>query len=286
MPIVVKDLSHIYSRGTPFESRALDAVSVRVDDGEFVGIVGPTGAGKSTLIQHFNGLLRPTAGTVMLDGRDLAARDTDLRKVRQQVGIIFQYPEHQLFEETVSDDIAFGPRNLGLNDEQVAERVTESMALVGLEPQLAARSPFELSGGQMRRVAIAGVLAMRPRVLILDEPTAGLDPRGRHEILGHVTTLHARQGITVILVTHNMEDVARLSRRVIVMQNGTVAMDGATADVFSQRQRLLELGLEVPPVTELALLLTERGIRLPRLPFTVEDATEMIMAAAERGQIC
>ncbi len=286
MPIVVKDLSHIYSRGTPFESRALDAVSIRVDDGEFVGIVGPTGAGKSTLIQHFNGLLRPTAGTVMLDGRDLAARDTDLRKVRQQVGIIFQYPEHQLFEETVSDDIAFGPRNLGLNDEQVAERVTESMALVGLESQLAARSPFELSGGQMRRVAIAGVLAMRPRVLILDEPTAGLDPRGRHEILGHVTTLHARQGITVILVTHNMEDVARLSRRVIVMQNGTVAMDGATADVFSQRQRLLELGLEVPPVTELALLLTERGIRLPRLPFTVEDATEMIMAAAERGQRC
>lgn len=283
MPVTVGGVSHTYLEKTPFEARALVDVSLEVADGEFVGIIGPTGSGKSTLIQIIDGLIRPTAGRVVVDGLDLSVK-ANLREVRRRVGLIFQYPEHQLFEETVTADVAFGPKNLGLPEGEVAERVREALRLVGLDPdRIGPRSPFALSGGQMRRAAIAGVLAMRPRLLILDEPAAGLDPRGREEILGYVRRLHKDLRQTVVLVSHHMEDVARLADRVVVMHRGKVVMDGPTAEVFTAGDRLRELGLRVPAVTELMLRLKERGWPLATDALTIEEAARRIIAAARAG---
>lgn len=275
-------MSYVYSPGTPHAVTALDAVTLRVDDGESLGIIGPTGSGKSTLVQHLNGLLKPTRGRVLVDGEDLSQRSTNLRNVRRKVGVIFQYPEHQLFEETVAKDIAFGPRNLGVPDAQVQDRVRDAMTMVGLSEQLAERSPFELSGGQMRRVAIAGVLAMAPKVLVLDEPTAGLDPRGRAEILAHIRALHYQRGLTLVIVSHNMEDIARMTRRLAVMERGRIVMDGPTPSVFSQTQRLRGLGLGTPQITAVMERLRERGLPVRLDVLTVEEARDEIIAGLGR----
>lgn len=282
MPIVVENISHIYNPGTPFESRALEDVSLEIADGEFYGIIGPTGSGKSTLIQHLNGLLKPTRGRVLVDGTDLGARRTNLRAVRQKVGLIFQYPEHQLFEETVGQDIGYGPKNLGLPPGEVEERVQEAAAMVGVGPDVLERSPFELSGGQARRVAIAGVLAMRPKVLILDEPTAGLDPRGRNEILGRIASLHRDHGLTVVLVSHSMEDVARLAQRLLVIHRGKVWLQGRPEQVFSRAEELRTVGLSAPAATDLIQRLCERGWPVREDVFTSEDAVAEIRAALQR----
>jgi energy-coupling factor transport system ATP-binding protein len=256
---------------------AITDVTLEIGDGEFVGIIGPTGSGKSTLIQHFNGLLLPSSGKVWVDGVDLSAKDTQLRLIRQKVGMVFQYPEHQLFGETVLEDVGFGPRNGGLSEGQVVERVRRALAYVGLDfEELKDQSPFELSGGQKRRVAIAGVLAMEPSVLILDEPTAGLDPKGREEILDEIAALHKERGITVILVTHSMEDVARLVSRLIVMEKGKVALDGTPLEVFRQAETLKRLGLGLPQVTELMHELKAKGLAVNTDILTVEAAEEEI----------
>lgn len=256
---------------------AITNVSLEIEAGEFVGIIGPTGSGKSTLIQHFNGLLLPSSGKVFVDGVDLTAKDTQLRLIRQKVGMVFQYPEHQLFGETVLEDVGFGPRNGGLSEEKVIERVRKALAYVGLDYEtLKDHSPFELSGGQKRRVAIAGVLAMEPAVLILDEPTAGLDPEGREEILQEIKQLHTERGITVVLVTHSMEDAARLVDRLIVMEKGSLVLDGSVVEVFRQAEKLKEMGLGVPQVTELMHELKAKGLDVNTDIFTVEEAEEEI----------
>lgn len=278
MSIRVEKISYKYLEGTPMVKTALTDVSLEIEAGEFVGLIGPTGSGKSTLIQHFNGLLLPTSGKVWVDGIDLTKKDTKLRGIRQKVGMVFQYPEHQLFGETILEDVGFGPRNGGLREKEVVERVQEALAYVGLDYEaLKDRSPFELSGGQKRRVAIAGVLAMRPSVLILDEPTAGLDPEGREEILQEVKHLHEDRGITVVLVTHSMEDVARLVDRLIVMEQGTIALDGTPLEVFRQAARLKEMGLGVPQVTELMHELKAHGLPINTDVFTIEQAEEEII---------
>ncbi len=249
MSIIAENLSYTYMPGTPFERVALRNINLEIEDGEFVGIIGHTGSGKSTLIQHFNGLLRPTEGRVLINGMDTAGKD--LKELRRLVGIVFQYPEHQLFEETVYKDIAFGLRRQELTEEQTREEVLKAVKTVGLNEDILEKSPFELSGGQKRRVAIAGVLVMKPSILILDEPTAGLDPRGRDEIFGFFTEIHRTMGITVILVSHSMEDIARLVDRVIVMNDGTIEMDGRTGDVFSDIEKLESIGLSAPQVAYL-----------------------------------
>ncbi|HEY3315401.1 MAG TPA: energy-coupling factor transporter ATPase [Bacillota bacterium] len=283
MPVKLSGVSHTYLEKTPFETKALIDVDLEVADGEFLGIIGPTGSGKSTLIQIIDGLIKPTSGQVVVDGLDLLIK-ANLRAVRRRVGLIFQYPEHQLFEESVLADVSFGPKNLGLSEEEVAGRAREALRLVGLDPEKTGpRSPFALSGGQMRRVAIAGVLAMRPSLLILDEPAAGLDPRGRGEILGYVHKLHAERGQTVILVSHHMEDVARLADRVVVMNHGRVVMDAPTAKVFGAGDELSRLGLRVPPVVELMQKLKERGWSLEVDALTVEEAAARIIKAAPAG---
>lgn len=278
MPIVFEAVSHVYQPGTPFEWRALEDVSVTIPDGEFWGIIGPTGSGKSTLIQHMNGLLRPTSGRVLVDGMDLADRRTDLRKVRQRVGLVFQYPEHQLFGETIFEDVAFGPRNMKLDPAEVERRVMRALERVGLPAEMRDRSPFGLSGGQARRVALAGVLAMEPRVLILDEPTAGLDPQGRAEILDLVGTFPAL-GMTVILVSHSMDDVAERADRVLVMHGGRVHMVGTPRELFSRRDELEAIGLGVPAAVVLADQLRARGWRLPPDIVTLDQAVAAIKAA-------
>lgn len=262
MSIETINLTHTYMAGSPQALTAVDHVSLAIPDGSAVGLMGPTGSGKSTLVQHFNGLLRPTSGQVLVDGEDLwAGGKVDLRAVRRKVGLIFQFPEQQLFEETVRADIAFGPKNLGLSDEECRARVDEALGMVGIigreAEELGARSPFSLSGGQMRRVAIAGVLAMKPSTLILDEPTAGLDPRGRLNLLSTLERLHGEWGLTLIVVSHNMEDLARLSRRVIVLDAGRVIRDGPPREVFADPEALRAIGLDAPPVVGLM-----RGLRL------------------------
>lgn len=277
MSIETIALTHTYMAGTSRAVVAVDEVSLRIGDRESVGIIGPTGSGKSTLVQHFNGLLRPTSGRVLVDGLDLWETDRDdpvrgrrgrgrrseLRSIRQKVGLVFQFAEHQLFEETVFDDVAFGPRNLGLDESEVRERVAGALAAVGFDPEeakaLGQRSPFTLSGGQMRRVAVAGVLAMRPATLVLDEPTAGLDPRGRVGLLDALTRLHRETGLTLVVVSHNMEDLARLVDRVVVLDRGRVVEDDGVREVFSQTERLRALGLDVPPVVSLMQALAGRG---------------------------
>lgn len=282
MPITLSNVSHIYQPGTPYEWRALDDVSLTIPDGEFWGVIGPTGSGKSTLIQHMNGLLKPTAGQVVVDGADLSQKRVNLKKVRQTVGLVFQYPEHQLFGESVFEDVAFGPRNMGFTGAEVDTRVARAMARVGLDESFRARSPFALSGGQARRVALAGVLAMEPRVLILDEPTAGLDPRGREEILALVKTFPG-MGMTVILVSHSMDDVAELAEKVLVMHRGRVHMLGTPTELFSRRAELEEIGLGVPAAAQLVDMLRERGWGLPAGAVTLDQAVAGIAAALGKG---
>ena len=273
--------------GTPFETRALDGVSLSIADGEFVGVIGHTGSGKSTLVQHLNALLKPTLGSVYVNGLNLNDKDTNLRDVRRAVGLVFQYPEYQLFEETVRKDIAFGPNNLGLEAADVEARVREAAQIVGLSEDLLDRSPFDLSGGQKRRVAIAGVLAMRPNVLVLDEPAAGLDPRGRREMLALVRDYHARGGVTVIMVSHSMDDVARMCSRIIVMNHGKVAFDAPPAQVFAHGDELAAIGLGIPACAQLANRLREKGFEIPSGMFEMEELAGAIAAClGVEGEDC
>lgn len=268
--IETRELSHTYSPGSLFEAAAIDSVSLTIPDGVFAAIIGATGSGKTTLIQHLNGLIKPTGGQVLVDGEDINAPGADKRALRRKVGMVFQYPEHQLFDETVAKDVAFGPRNLGLSDAECQERVREAMARVGLDyDTFGGRSPFELSGGQMRRAALAGVLAMRPTTLVLDEPAAGMDPRGRRELFALLEDLHVG-GATIVLVSHSMEDVAGLARLVFVLANGRLLMQGAPRDVFSRSGELRSIGLDIPDVARLRDTLVSRGMGIPRDIFTGE----------------
>ncbi|AKL97022.1 cobalt ABC transporter ATP-binding protein CbiO [Clostridium aceticum] len=278
MSIKIENLTYIYNPKSPFETKALEDVSLEIKSGEFIGLIGHTGSGKSTLTQHLNGLIKPTSGKIIINGLDITSTSVKLVEVRKKVGLVFQYPEHQLFEETVYRDIAFGPINLGLSEEEVKERVMEAMGLVKLSYEdLKDRSPFELSGGQRRRVAIAGVLAMKPEVLILDEPTAGLDPRARDEILDQIKLLHKTYKSTVILVSHSMEDIAKLVDRIIVMHRGKVALVGEPREVFKQSEILESIGLGIPQITYLMKKLKELEIHLREDIFTVEEAREEIL---------
>ena len=272
MSIVIEHLNYVYMAGGPYETKALSDVNLTIEDGEFVGLIGHTGSGKSTLVQHLNGLLMPTSGRILVDNLDLADKATDRRAIRQRVGLVFQYPENQLFEETVEKDIAFGPKNLGLDEAEIDRRVRLAMKRVALNyDKLHDRSVFELSGGQMRRVAIAGVLAMEPQVLVLDEPCAGLDPRGREEILGLIRKLHEEAGTTIVMVSHSMDDVASLAERVIVMNHGEIVMDGVPRDVFSCGEELRGMGLDVPAAVQLASKLRERGYAIPQGLYRIEE---------------
>lgn len=272
MGIKIEKLDYVYMQGSPFERKALDNVNLEINDGEFIGLIGHTGSGKSTLVQHLNGLLKPHDGRVLVNGQPTTVKGEELKKLRCQVGLVFQYPEHQLFEETVYKDIAFGPMNLGLSKKEADERVKEAMNYVGLSYDLMEKSPFDLSGGQKRRAAIAGVLSMHPSVLVLDEPTAGLDPAGREEILTQIKSIYLKSKMTVILVSHSMEDVARLVNRLIVMNGGKVAMDGTVSEVFSRGDELRGMGLNVPQVHLLVDELIRRGVPLNRNIYTVEKA--------------
>lgn len=264
MPVKVENLTHVYMKDSVFEHVAIDNISFEIQDGEFVGLIGHTGSGKSTLIQHLNGLLKPSSGKVFVDGAELNSKEVNMKKIRQKVGLVFQYPEYQLFEETVYKDVAFGPHNLGLNEDEVDKRVRKAIDLVGLDfDNINNISPFELSGGQKRRVAIAGVLAMEPRVLILDEPAAGLDPKGRDEILGGIKTLHEKEKITVVLVSHSMEDIANLVDKVLVMNKGKIAFFDTPRNVFKKAEILETIGLGVPQVTHLVRELRKKGFEIP-----------------------
>ncbi len=281
--IKTENLSYIYSEGTPYEHRAVDNVNIEIEKGSFVGVIGHTGSGKSTLIQHLNGLIRPTSGKIYIDGEDLWANPKDIRKFRFKVGLVFQYPEHQLFEETVRKDISFGPKNMGLSDEEVNARVLEAAKLTGLTADYLEKSPFELSGGEKRRVAIAGVLAMRPEVLVLDEPTAGLDPKGREFILSEIKNYHERTGATIILVSHSMEDVARFASHVLIMNHSKVAMYGETREVFKRVDELCEMGLEVPQISRVFAKLKEKGYEVPESVLTVEEARNAVLKLLGKG---
>ena len=272
-----EDLTYQYSIGTPFEKTAVDHVNLEIEEGAFVGIIGHTGSGKSTLIQHFNGLIRPTSGKIYLDGTDIWADKTNIRQVRFQVGLVFQYPEYQIFEDTVYKDIAFGPRNMGLSEAEIKERVEETAALVGLTQAQLNQSPFDLSGGQKRRVAIAGVMALRPKVLILDEPTAGLDPKGREDILREIRRYHKETGRTVLLVSHSMEDMANCAEKILVMNAGKVFCYDTVENVFRQAKALQEIGLAVPQITRVCMQLREQGIPLSDDIYTVESAYQQIL---------
>lgn len=284
MSIVIEHLNYVYMQGGPYETKALDDVSLTIHDGEFVGLIGHTGSGKSTLVQHLNGLILPTSGQITVDGMDLADKNTDKRAIRRRVGLVFQYPENQLFEETVARDIAFGPKNLGLDEAEIDRRVRTAMRRVALDyDKLSQRSVFELSGGQMRRVAIAGVLAMEPQTLVLDEPCAGLDPKGREEILGLISDLHRESGATIVMVSHSMDDVAALAERVIVMNHGKVAMDGAPREVFSRGEELRAIGLDVPQAVELAQKLREKGFDVPEGIYKIEEVRAAVEAIVGKG---
>lgn len=285
MSIKVDSLTYKYMPGTPFEKTALDEVTFEINDGEFIGLIGHTGSGKSTLIQQLNGLLKPTSGKIYIDGDCITEKGIELRKVRQKVGLVFQYPEHQLFEETVYKDVAFGPINLGLGEKEIEERVRKALQVVGLDfDTYREKSPFDLSGGQKRRVAIAGVLAMEPKILILDEPTAGLDPRGRDEILGQIKKLHGEYNMTVILVSHSMEDVAKLVDRLIVMYKGKNILTGSPREIFREIDTLEKIGLAVPQVTYLVRRLKEKGYNINQDIITVDEAREELIRIL-RGDI-
>ena len=279
-----ENLTYAYSDGLPTARAAVNDVSLSVEAGSFVGVIGHTGSGKSTLIQHFNGLLRPTGGRVLLGGKDIWADPKKVREVRFRVGLVFQYPEYQLFEDTVRRDIAFGPRNMGLSEDEIAARVEEAAAFVGLPAALLDKSPFDLSGGEKRRAALAGVMAMRPEVLILDEPTAGLDPAGQEHLLSQVKAYQQERGCTVLLVSHRMEDVARVADRVLVMDGGRVAMYDETAAVFSRAEELREIGLSIPAVTRVFMGLRARGLDVGDNVYTVEQAAARLLPLLRRGK--
>jgi energy-coupling factor transport system ATP-binding protein len=273
--------------GSPFQATAIRDITLTIEDGEFLGLIGHTGSGKSTLVQHLNGLLTPTSGRVLVNGVDVFAKGTNRKAIRQQVGLVFQYPEHQLFEETVEKDIAFGPKNLGLSQEEISQRVKEACVQVGLDYETyAQRSPFELSGGQMRRAAIAGVLAMRPKVLVLDEPTAGLDPAGRDSILSMVKALHEAGGLTVVMVTHSMDDIARLATRLAVLAKGTLVMTGSPREIFSRVEEMEGLGLGVPQAAKLAQLLRNAGWDIPEKVYTLPEIREQILRIGKEAGAC
>lgn len=277
MSIQVKNLTHIYEKGMPNESIALEDISFEVEDGSFLGIIGHTGSGKSTLLQHLNGLLKPTEGNIVIGDVDITSPEVSMVEIRKRIGLVFQYPEYQLFEETVAKDVAFGPKNLGLSQEEIDERVKEAIELVGLDYEaIKDRSPFELSGGQKRRVAIAGVVAMRPEVLILDEPTAGLDPKAHKDVLKMVETVHEKTGNIIILVSHNMADIARMSDKVLVIDGGHKVMMGTPKEVFSQKEVLSKVGLDLPPITQLTEELRKNGVAIEETILSVDEAAEQI----------
>ncbi len=282
MSVELKDVTYTYSPGTAYEMHALEHVSMEIQDGQFVGVIGHTGSGKSTLVQHFNGLIRPTSGHVYYNGEDIWQEGYNLRKLRSHVGLVFQYPEHQLFETDVLTDVCFGPKNQGLSPEECKERAKEALQHVGLDESYYEKSPFELSGGQKRRVAIAGVLAMNPSFLILDEPTAGLDPKGRDEILDQLALLHETRGISIMLVSHSMEDIARYVERIIVMNKGHVAFDDTPKEVFSHYKELEEMGLAAPQMTYIMHALKERGMDVDVTATTVEEAKDSILKALKK----
>lgn len=277
MSLILNHVYHTYEAGTSMQVNALDDVSLTIEEGDFIGLIGHTGSGKSTLVQHLNGLLKATSGDILYNGQDIYDKDFSLKELRSKVGLVFQYPEHQLFEATVFEDVCFGPKNLGLTEKEVQLRAYEALKLVGLEDDFFYQSPFELSGGQKRRVAIAGVLAMKPEILILDEPTAGLDPKGRDEILGQVKKLHDEGNITVVLVSHSMEDVANYVNRIVVMNKGKVLFDDAPKTVFSHCKELEEIGLAAPQVTYMMHQLSEAGIPVRTDATTIKEAADEIM---------
>ncbi|MDE7099278.1 MAG: energy-coupling factor transporter ATPase [Ruminococcus sp.] len=271
------DLTYIYSEGTPFQKTAVDHVNLQIDNGEIVGVMGHTGSGKSTLIQHFNGLLKPSSGKIILDGEDIWADKSKIREVRFKVGLVFQYPEYQIFEETVYKDIAFGCKNMGLDDDEIKRRVLETAYDIGLNEELLQRSPFDLSGGQKRRVAIAGVMAMNPKVLILDEPTAGLDPAGRDMILNHIKAYHKRVKNTVLIVSHSMEDIAGFADKILVMNKGSLFCYDSTEKVFSRADEISQIGLDVPQITKVFIELKKQGIDFGKDVYTLEYAKNLIL---------
>jgi len=275
MSILVEDLTYIYLKGTPFQKIALENINIKIENGEFIGIIGHTGSGKSTLVQHFNGLLKPTEGKVIVNGIDTAAKN--LKELRKQVGLVFQYPEHQLFEENVYKDIAFGLKNYNMESDVIDKKVNKAIEIVGLDKSILNKSPFELSGGQKRRVAIAGVLAMEPEIIILDEPTAGLDPNGRNEVFDFIQRLYRDYGVTVILVSHNMEEVTRLVKRVIVINKGRVEMDGSVKEIFKDTQKLENMDLSAPQITYLMKKLKEELPTLDENIYTIEDAKSELL---------
>jgi len=288
MPIKIEHLTHTYMPGSPFASVAIHDVNLEIEDGELIGLLGHTGSGKTTLIQHLNGLVKATEGRIIVDGLDLTEKGVSLLEVRKKVGLVFQYPEYQLFEETVAKDIAFGPKNMGLDADEIDRRVRYAMEQVGLDyDAIAERSPFELSGGQMRRVAIAGVLAMQPKVLILDEPTAGLDPAGRRSILSMIRNLHAAGGLTVIMVSHSMDDISTLATRLVVMSKGEMVLTGTPREVFLQQELLQSIGLDVPEAAKLTHALRAEGFDLPDDLYTLEEVRKAILRlAGKEGSAC
>ena len=281
--IETKNLTYTYGAGTPFSKTAIEDVNIAIKKGEFIGLIGHTGSGKSTLIQQLNGLLRPTSGTVLLNGKDIWEKKKEIRKVRFQVGMVFQYPEYQLFEDTVIKDIGFGPRNMGLSQDEVNQRVMQAVDFVGLDHALLEKSPFDLSGGEKHRAAIAGVIAMDPDVLVLDEPTAGLDPQGRDHLLSQIKAYHKQRQNTVILVSHSMEDIARVADRVLVMNESKVFLFDETAKVFSHAKELEQIGLRVPQVTKIMMKLHENGYPVDPAVFTLEQAVKEILPLVQRG---
>ena len=282
--IKTENLSHLYSPGTPFQTTAIEDVNIHIQKGDYVGIIGHTGSGKSTLIAHFNAILKPTSGRVLIDGNDLWSADKKTRiQTRFDVGLVFQYPEHQLFEETVYRDIAFGPKNMGLPESEIEKRVEKAISFVGLDRSLLEKSPFDLSGGQKRRVAIAGVMALEPKVLILDEPAAGLDPRGRDEILGRIRDYHQQTKSTVLLVSHSMEDVSRNANSILVMNHGRCVMHDSVPAVFEKADALVEMGLDVPKITRVFISLQEKGYPVSRNVYTVEQGKKELMKLLSKG---
>lgn len=282
----IEHLTHTYSAGTPFQRSAVDDMNLSMMDGEFLGIIGHTGSGKSTLIQHLNGLLKPTSGRILLQGRDIWADPKKIRDVRFQVGLVFQYPEYQLFEETVYKDVAFGPKNMGLDEADIDRRVRDAAAFVGLTEAMLDKSPFELSGGQKRRVAIAGVIAMEPKVLVLDEPTAGLDPRGRDDILARIQDYHRAKNASVVLVSHSMEEIARNVDRIVVLSDSHVFMEGTPRQVFARADELEQVGLDIPQVTKVALALRRRGLPVDTAVYTVEALRDALLRKEGGADAC
>ncbi len=278
MIIEIKNLSYIYNPGTPFEKKALEDINLQINEGEFIGLIGHTGSGKSTLVQHLNGLIKTKNGEIIIQGTNISHKEANMKEIRQKVGLVFQYPEYQLFEETIYKDIAFGPKNLGLGEEEIHTRVKEAMETVGLDfENLKDRSPFDLSGGQKRRVAIAGVIAMKPKVLILDEPTAGLDPKGRDEILREIQALFTKEKITIILVSHSMEDIAKLVDRILVMDKGTISMDGSAREIFKNADKLEQIGLGIPQITKFMKAYKTKGNDISDDILTVKEAKDELI---------